>query len=156
MDQICSDGQRFLLNVVLNRIIPAESALPGAGALGLIQSGESAAAKYPAMISLFNRGLRVIEITGGQASGTRFDDLAAEEQDESLNSVESTDPEFFLELVRRTYNGYYTNSRVFEVIGCAPRDAAPGEALELLDQSLLENNGNGRLSEKGLRCLEKN
>lgn len=136
MDQIFSGGQRLLLSSVLTRIIPAEGELPGAGDLGLAQFVENTAAKDPAMVSLFNRGLRLIETPG--TGGAQFGDLFAEAQEESLKSVESSDPEFFQELVRQTYNGYYTSPRVFEVIGHSPRNPASGEALELLDEDLLE------------------
>lgn len=138
MEQIFSDDQRLLLNAVLNRVIPAEGGLPGAGDLGLAHFVENTAAKNPGMVSLFNRGLRLIEIAGAGGNGAQFGKLSAKEQEESLKSVESSDPEFFQELVRHTYNGYYTNPRVFEALGHSPRVTASGETLELLDESLLE------------------
>ena len=138
MDQIFSKGQRDLLKAVLNRIIPEDGTLPGAGDLGLTSFVESSAAGDPAKVRLFNLGLRRIEIAGASNPGGQFAGLSADKQDESLKAVESSDPFFFSELVRQTYNGYYTNPKVFELIGYSPRDPAPGESPELLDESLLE------------------
>ena len=138
MQQVFPEGQRLLLTAVLNRIIPAEDALPGAGDLGLSHFVENAVASSPALMSLFTQGLREIEIARVGPEGGQFRDLSPREQDETLKSVESSNPEFFQELVRQTYSGYYTNPQVFGAIGYAPRVPIPGEMLELLDESLLD------------------
>jgi len=138
LEQIFSGGQRLLLDAVLNRIIPAQGELPRAGDLGLTQFVEDTAAKDPAMVSLLNRGLRLIGIAGASSGRAGFDSVSASEQEGSLRSVESSHPEFFQELARQAYNGHYTNPLVCDIIGHSPRDPAPGEALELLDESLLE------------------
>ncbi len=52
---------------------------------------------------------------------------------------EAAEPEFFDQLVLQTYNGYYTNPEVFELIGYTiPKPAPPGSRPELLDVSLLD------------------
>ena len=89
-------------------------------------------------MSLFTQGLGKIEIARPGIKGGQFGDLPPTEQDETLKSVESSTPEFFQELVRQTYNGYYTNPQVFGAIGYAPGIPTPGEMLALLDESLLE------------------
>ena len=56
-----------------------------------------------------------IEIAAARI-GDGFDDLSGDQQDEVLRGVESDNPEFFDLLVRHTYNGYYSNPKVVELV----------------------------------------
>ena len=136
MPQIFSQEQHILLTAVLNRLVPAEGNMPGAGDLGLGRFVEDAVASKPEMVKLFSRGLSEIEIAGSSAGA--FGQCRPSEQDAVLKSVEQRETEFFEELVRQAYNGYYTNARVFEAIGFSPQSAAPGATPALLDESLLD------------------
>ena len=136
MQQVFSEEQLVLLAAVLNRIIPAEGDLPGAGDLGLSQFVAGAAAGSPASVRLFTLGLRQIDIASPK--GSSFIDLSAQEQDTALKSVESSSPEFFQALVLQTYNGYYTHQQILEKIGYAPHAPQRGEQPELLDEKLLD------------------
>ena len=135
MQQVFSEEQLVLLTAVLNRIIPAEGDLPGAGDLGLSQFVAGAAAGSPASVRLFTLGLRQIDIASPK--GKSFIDLSTQEQDTALKAVESSAPEFFQALVLQTYNGYYTHQQVLEKIGYAPHAPQRGEQPELLDERLL-------------------
>ena len=136
MQQVFSEEQLVLLTAVLNRIIPAEGDLPGAGDLGLSKFVASVAAGSPASVRLFNLGLRQIDIASPK--GNSFIEISAQEQDTALKSVESSSPEFFQALVHQTYNGYYTHQQILEKIGYAPHAPQRGEQLELLDERLLD------------------
>ena len=125
-----------LLTAVLNRIIPADGDLPGAGDLGLSQFVASAATGSPASVRLFTLGLRQVDIASPK--GSSFIDLSAQGQDTALKAVESSSPEFFQALVLRTYNGYYTHQQILEQIGYAPHAPQRGEQPELLDETLLD------------------
>ena len=125
-----------LLTAVLNRIIPADGDLPGAGDLGLSQFVASVAAGSPASARLFTLGLRQVDIASPK--GSSFIDLSAQEQDTALKAVESSSPEFFQALVLQTYNGYYTHQQILEKIGYAPHAPQRGEQPELLDETLLD------------------
>ena len=136
MQRVFSEEQSVLLIAVLNRIIPADGDLPGAGDLGLSQFVASAAAGNPASVRLFTLGLRQVDIASPK--GSSFIDLSAQEQDTALKSVESSSPEFFQALVLQTYNGYYTHQQILEKIGYAPHAPQRGEQPELLDEKLLD------------------
>ena len=136
MQRVFSEEQSVLLIAVLNRIIPADGDLPGAGDLGLSQFVASAAAGNPASVRLFTLGLRQVDIASPK--GSSFIDLSAQEQDTALKSVESSSPEFFQALVLQTYNGYYTHQQILEKIGYAPHAPQRGEQPELLDENLLD------------------
>ena len=83
--------------------------MPAAGDLGMASFVESAAAEDPAKTRLFTQGLVTIEVTSSRLTGKDFTQATGQEQDQTLQSVESSHAEFFAELVRQTYNGYYTN-----------------------------------------------
>jgi hypothetical protein len=65
--------------------------------------------------------------------------LTDDGKDAALREVEASHPECFDALVLQTYNGYYTNPSVFQLIGYAERPTqVTNGSLELLDESLLE------------------
>jgi len=137
--QVFSPAQRSLLSEVINRIIPTKDKLPGAGELGIAASIEEAAAATPELTRLFNDGLAQIGLAVGRDSAGGFEALSNTAKDDLLRSVETANPVFFEQLVLQTYNGYYTNSEVFEQIGYSlPKLAPPGSQPELLDVSLLD------------------
>ena len=135
---IFSQSQIQTLTAALNRIIPGEGEMPGAGDLGVARFIEGAAAGSPAKTRLFTQGLGTIEVTSSRLTGKAFSAATGREQDRTLQSMESSEPAFFDELVRQTYNGYYTDPSVFEAIGYStPRPDIGGQP-DLLDESLLE------------------
>ena len=137
--RIFSPAQRLLLTEVINRIIPAKDSLPGAGDLGIAAYIEDAAAGTPELTRLFNGGLAQINVAAGRDSAEGFEALSNTAKDGILRSMEAANPVFFDQLVLQTYNGYYTNPKVFDLIGYTiPELAPPGSQPELLDVSLLD------------------
>ena len=138
-NQVLSSDQRSLLTAVLNRIIPSNDQMPGAGDLGIAAFIEDVAARSTDLTRLFNEGLVEIAVTAGQNSTQAFESLSNTSKDELLKAVETAFPVFFDQLVLQTYNGYYTNPEVFKAIGYElPKTPAPGARPELLDESLLD------------------
>ena len=132
-------AQRSLLTDVINRIIPAKDKLPGAGDLGIAASIEETAAGTPGLTRMFNDGLAQIGLAVGTKAAGGFEALSNAAKDDVLKSIETANPVFFDQLVLQTYNGYYTNPEVFELIGYSvPELAPPGSQPELLDVSLLD------------------
>ena len=105
LNQIFSQGQSQTLTAALNRIIPVEGDMPGAGDLGVARFIEAAAAVTPAKTRLFTQGLATIEVTSTRLTGKAFAAATGPEQDQTLESMESSQPAFFDELVRQAYNG---------------------------------------------------
>ena len=139
VNQIFSLAQRDLLRAVLNRIIPEHEGRPAAGDLGTGEFVENVAANASALTRLFIEGLAAIEIMASERNPGGFASLSDAEKDEVLRTVESNRPEFFDQLVNQTYNGYYTNTGVYEALGyAAPAPPTPGAQPDLLDVSLLE------------------
>ena len=127
------------MTAVLNRIIPSNDQMPGAGDLGIAAFIENVAAERTDLTRLFNEGLAEIAVAAGQNSTQAFESLSDTSKDELLKTVETAFPVFFDQLVLQTYNGYYTNPAVFKAIGYElPKTPAPEARPELLDESLLD------------------
>ena len=134
------DDQMPLIRSILDRIVPAQDKKPGAGQLGIAEYLDRTVGASARLKKLFTRGLAQIEITSHARHSSEFADLSAEQQDAVLSDVESAEAEFFEALVRQTYNGYYTNSGVLELLGLEARPPQPrGYDVEPGDLSLLEN-----------------
>ena len=138
-NRFMSDGQRDLLRLMLNRIIPEEGTMPGAGDLGLAEFVEGVVGMQPSLRRLFSEALTQVAILAGRRNADGFGAIDGEGQDAVLKEVEASNPAFFDELVRQTYNGYYTNLQVYERLDYAPPTKEQAERQpELLDESLLE------------------
>ena len=139
MAQFFSDDQIKLITSLLNRIVPAESEFPGAGDLGVGEFLDGAVSGSPKSRRSFSAGLRAISMTAVSQYSREFESLSADDQDDVLRIVESNQPEFFGELVRQTYNGYYINHRVIEALGLEARPPQPkGYPLEVGNLELIE------------------
>ena len=93
-----------------------------------------------ALRRLFIYGLAEIGIVSHRRYSREFVDLTDEEKDEVLRSIESDEPDFFEALVQHSYNGYYTNRKVIELLGLQARPPQPrGHSLETGNLALIEN-----------------
>lgn len=112
--------------------------MPGAGELGTADYLDGIAAGSAGIARLFSGGLQDIEIAAARL-GSGFEELSRDHQDEVLRGVEANSPQFFDLLVRHTYNGYYSNPKVVELLGLDPRPPQPrGNRVERGDLSSLQ------------------
>ena len=138
MPRFLSEIQYTLVTAVLDRLIPSQGDMPGAGEVGTADYLDEIVAGSTQLARLFTHGLQDIEIAASR-SGSGFDDLSVDQQDETLREVESDNPEFFDVLIRHTYNGYYSNPRIVQLLGLEPRPPQPrGNRVERGDLSSLE------------------
>jgi hypothetical protein len=139
MNRVFSLDQKKLLVAVLDRIIPAEGHMPGAGELGVADYIEGVVQKDPRVLRLFLEGLDQIRLTTTREERSGFTELPSPAKDVVLQRVETDLPAFFDELVRQTYNAYYTDPNVFEGIGyILPTPQAKSSNPALLDPDRLE------------------
>jgi hypothetical protein len=139
IDRVLTDQQLALLTAVVDRIIPSEGEMPGAAEMGISGFIEGVLLAQMPIRRRFIEGLTQIEIAASAKGQGDFEGLSGEDQDSALREVEAANSTFFDELVRQTYNGYYTNREVFQKLGI-PEASAPdsGRQPELLDVTLLE------------------
>ena len=138
MPRFLSQSQHSLATAVLDRLIPSQGEMPGAGEAGTADYLDGIAAGSAGIARLFSAGLQDIEIAAAQ-QGSEFKELRSDQQDEVLREVETDSPQFFDLLVRHTYNGYYSNPTVVELLGLDPRPPQPrGNRVERGDLSSLQ------------------
>ncbi len=138
MPKFLSQSQHALITAVLDRLIPPQGEMPGAGEVGTTDYLDGIAAGSTRIARLFSDGLQDIEIAAVQL-GSGFEELSGDQQDEVLRGVEAGSPQFFDMLVRHTYNGYYSNPKVVELLGLDPRPPQPrGNHVERGDLSSLK------------------
>ena len=146
-DQVTSfsEEQAALAAEVLDHLVPARDDFPGAGELGAARHVDSVAASNPALGRLFQDGLASIESASRRTHSAPFTDLADDQRVQVLRAVEAESPQFFAMLVRHTYAGYYSNSRVIELMGLEARPPQPlGFDLDPFDPGMVQ-----RVSERG-------
>ncbi len=135
--QVFTEHQLKLLAAVLNRIIPPERQLPGAGDLEVGDFIQGTVSKEKGLRRLFTEGLTSIEIIASREEGGEFQSLTGSAQDAVLQAVETQHPAFFAELVRQCYNGYYTSPKIFDIIGYSQSEPQ-GYQPKPFDEDLLE------------------
>ena len=134
-----SDAQIELVTEVLNRIIPANEKLPGAGEIA-VDFLDEVVGGSPRLKRIFSRGLSHIEVGGYRLYSQDFPSLSGEQRDAVLRQVEADELEFFDLLVRQTYNGYYTDPRIVELLGLEARPPQPlGYRVDQGNITLIEN-----------------
>jgi hypothetical protein len=136
---VLSDEQRRLLVAVLDRIVPPNGTLPGAGTLGVDTAIDRTLAQTPKLRRRFLNGLAEIGVTAARETGQEFLALDVARQEAVLRSVEQADPEFFAALVEHTYRGYYVRPEVHAIIGYTTRPPQPlGHELAPWREELLQ------------------
>jgi len=135
-----SEEQTALASEVLNQLIPGRDDFPGAGELGVARHLDGVAASDPGIGRLLQDGLAAIESASREAHSAAFDDISDERKVEVLRAVEAESPQSFAMLVRHAYAGYYSNSRVIELMGLEARPPQPlGFELDPFDPSTVEH-----------------
>lgn len=138
MPRFFSESQRALVATALDRLIPPQGKMPGAGEAGTADYIDGITVGSAQLARLLSDGLQDIEIAAAEF-GSSFEDLNGDQQDEVLREVESASPGFFDALVRHTYNGYYSNPKVVEALGLDPRPPQPrGNRVERGDLTSLQ------------------
>ena len=133
MARFLSGEQWALLNAILDRLIPAEGLMPGAGEAGATYHIDAVAGESARLARLFAAGLRSVESAAARR-GSSFIDMTGDQQDEILRGIESNKSAFFETLLMHTYNGYYSNPQVVEALGLEPRPPQPrGHVVEVGD-----------------------
>ena len=139
MAMFLSAEQRALLDAVLDRLIPAEGAMPGAGQSGAADYIDGVVGKSARLSRLFGDGLRTIELAASKR-GASFVEMSGEAQDEVLSVIEANESAFFETLLGQAYNGYYSNPEVVAALGLEARPPQPrGHEVEFGDFGALDS-----------------
>ena len=132
--------QRELLVRVLNCLVPAAGAFPGAGDLDVASYLDRVVGQSAALKRLFAQGFVQLTLTSQAQYAQPFTMLLEGQCDAVLRHVETMAPEFFEALVTHTYSGYYSHPAIVRLLGMEGRPPQPrGHHLEPLDLNLLDN-----------------
>ena len=126
---VLSAEQGTVLTAVLNRLVPADGRMPGAGDVGITQFIDGVLADAPHLRRPILDVLADVYVAqpGGDA-----------ELDTVLQRIEGARPESFKALLDATYTGYYSHPDVLRAVGWVPPDKDMS-APEYLDASLLDD-----------------
>ena len=142
-ERLFNAEQLALLTKVQSQLIPAENDMPAAGSVGCASIVHEFLREHEELYELVLRALDCIEKSTGDAS---FIQLTSEEQIEILRFVEKSAPEAFAELVRQTYNAYYTRPEIQAKLGIHGAPQPDGFDLPSFDVSRLSRvRSRGRL-----------
>ncbi len=114
---------RACLDAVLDTLIPpnTERAIPGAGEANVAEFIEQHVAADATLCKLFDDGFAYL----GDMSADRFELLPEELQITYLQGLEKSKPDFFAELIRLTYMGYYSRPEIRRLLGLSGKPVHP-------------------------------
>lgn len=123
-------ASRRTLRAAVDRIIPAQGKMPAASTLGAVEYLEALAARDQ------DRGQRLAKAV--TALGRSFAESSDTEQIGTLETLEKADPPSFAALRDGVYEAYYTNPKIWALIGYSFRKGTKRTArLEEFDTTLL-------------------
>ena len=118
-----------LLARALDRLIPSDGVMPGAGEIGVAQFINDLVVEAPHLRR------PVVDILGS-VGATNSASVTDEQMDAALRRAELEHPEAFGVLVHATYTGYYSHPGVLDAIGWVSPEASPNEPKHFDDSRL--------------------
>jgi len=132
---------RDTLRAVMDEIIPASDGMPSASEVGGEEYLERVATEDSAIKAQLERSLKALNLLSERQLGKRFSMLPKSGRVAVLERMEEEkDSEPFSTMRDFTYEAYYTNSRVWKLIGYEfyPTEGA-GPRMKPFDESILGN-----------------
>jgi Gluconate 2-dehydrogenase subunit 3 len=132
-------GHRELLSAAMDEIIPEGDGMPSASAVGGVEYLERLAAQVPSFEAAFEEAATTLDALSHARFGGAFLQLARAERVQALLELERrAAPEAFQRFRDAVYEAYYTNSRVWALIGYDPWPTdRPGPRMKPFDEALL-------------------
>ena len=139
MANFFSSQQKDFIISILNIIIPKSDGFPSAGEIEVYNHIDNILSDSPYLKRIFIEGLNSIQYESNILFKKDFISLNDSEKNIVLKNIEQIKTDFFNALVLHTYNGYYTNNIVLNLLGPHARPPQPlGYDIEEGDLSSLE------------------
>ena len=139
MAKFFSLQQKDFIISILNIIIPKSDGFPSAGEIEVYTHIDNILSDSPYLKRIFIEGLYSIQYESNILFKNDFITLNDSEKNIVLKNIEQIKTDFFNALVLHTYNGYYTNNIVLNLLGPHARPPQPlGYDIEEGDLSSLE------------------
>jgi hypothetical protein len=132
------NSQQETLKLAMDEIIPANEKMPSASEIGSVAYVLNIMKELPDLCPLFQSITDKIEVYSLQNSNAIFSNLNKKERVNILMNFERIEPELFKVLKDFTYESYYTNEKVFELIKYEPHPTGTlGPKMEPFNEKLL-------------------
>ncbi|MFC2148872.1 gluconate 2-dehydrogenase subunit 3 family protein [Bacteroidota bacterium] len=132
-------SQQDTLGFAMDEIIPANEKMPSASEIGGVSYVIKILEELPDLSPLFISLIDKIEDQSLQQSNSGFSKLNNVKRITVLTTIEQTEPELFKILKDFTYESYYTNKAVHELISYEPYPTGTsGPEMEPFDEKLLD------------------
>ena len=139
MAKFFSSQQKDFIISILNIIIPKSDGFPSAGEIEVYNHIDNILSDSPYLKRIFIEGLTSIQYESNILFKNDFITLNDSEKNIVLKNIEQIKTDFFNALILHTYNGYYTNNIVLNLLGPHARPPQPlGYDIEEGDLSSLE------------------
>ena len=140
MANFFSSQQKDFIISILNIIIPKSDGFPSAGEIEVYNHIDNILSDSPYLKRIFIEGLNSIQYESNILFKKDFISLNDSEKNIVLKNIEQIKTDFFNALILHTYNGYYTNNIVLNLLGPHARPPQPlGYDIEEGDLSSLED-----------------
>ena len=114
-----------LIKELLNLLIPSDKIFPAAGDLGVYKYIDDKVIHNSNLQKLYQEGFNFINDESYYNYNTDFLSLELNKKYDLLKNVEKCRPKFFNNLLLNTYNGYYTNNHILNLLGPHTRPPQP-------------------------------
>jgi hypothetical protein len=133
-----SAAQRATLRAAMDEIIPAVEDMPAASAVGGVEYVARVAREDKAIRQAIGQSLAGLEALSKRLKAKPFTALSRPQRVETLQAYEQQSPKEFVTLRDFTYEAYYTEPRVWKLIGYElhPTNEA-GPRVKPFDESVL-------------------
>ena len=139
MANFFSSQQKDFIISILNIIIPKSDGFPSAGEIEVYTHIDNILSDSPYLKRIFIEWLTSIQYESNILFKNDFITLNDSEKNIVLKNIEQIKTDFFNALILHTYNGYYTNNIVLNLLGPHARPPQPlGYDIEEGDLSSLE------------------
>lgn len=131
--------RRESLRAVMDEIIPAGGGMPAASEVGGIEYLERVARGEPPIAADIEQALGALHQLSESRFQTPLGKLSSPQRVEVLTALEKGSPQVFAKLRDRVYESYYTNPRIWKLIGYDfyPTNAS-GPRMKPFDESRLD------------------
>ncbi len=109
--------QRELLRAAMDEIIPAGDRMPAASEVGGVEYLDQLAGKAPDIEKDLEKSLAALQELTRKETGKDFVSLSRADRAEALKKLEKQEPEAFGPLRDCVYESYYTQPKVWKLIG---------------------------------------
>ena len=138
--ELFTKGEKVLVNEVLNCLIPSGNGMPGAAEVGIVEYLNDILDHSIELKRTFAYIIKKIQIESKIINPEDFKNIPNSKKENILKNIEKKFPECFNTLILNTYNGYYINSTVTNLLGIYARPPQPlGYDLEQGDLDLIKN-----------------